>query len=92
MDGDSWLSWLLIAALLAVAAFFALAETAVTSVSRIRLKTRADRGERSAEKALFVLDHFDEAISAMLRIRIALDALVSWFFQMIFTRDFIAAL
>ena len=66
MDGDSWLSWLLIAALLAVAAFFALAETAVTSVSRIRLKTRADRGERSAEKALFVLDHFDEAISSIL--------------------------
>ena len=66
MDGDSRLSWLFIAALLAVAAFFALAETAVTSVSRIRLKTRADRGERSAEKALFVLDHFDEAISAML--------------------------
>ncbi len=66
MDGDSWLSWFFIAALLAVAAFFALAETAVTSVSRIRLKTRADRGERSAEKALFVLDHFDEAISAML--------------------------
>ena len=66
MDGDSRLSWLFIAALLAVAAFFALAATAVTSVSRIRLKTRADRGERSAEKALFVLDHFDEAISAML--------------------------
>jgi len=66
MDGDSWLSWLLIAGLLAVAAFFALAETAVTSVSRIRLKTRADRGENRAEKALFVLDHFDEAISAML--------------------------
>ena len=66
MDGDSWLSWILIAALLAAAAFFALAETAVTSVSRIRLKTRADRGEKSAEKALFVLDHFDEAISAML--------------------------
>ena len=66
MDGDSWLSWTIIAFLLAMAAYFALAETAVTSVSRIRLKLRADRGERRAEQALSVLDRFDLAISAIL--------------------------
>ena len=52
MDGDSWLSWILIVFLLAAAAYFALAETAVTSVSRIRLKLRSDRGERRADQAL----------------------------------------
>ena len=66
MDGDSWLSWIVIIFLLAMAAYFALAETAVTSVSRIRLKLRADRGERRAEQALSVLDRFDLAISAIL--------------------------
>ena len=66
MDGDSWLSWLSIVLLLTLAAYFALAETAVTSVSRIRLRTRLERGERKAEKALYILDNFDQAISAML--------------------------
>ena len=66
MDGDSWLSWIVIVFLLAMAAYFALAETAVTSVSRIRLKLRSDRGERRAEQALSVLDRFDQAIATIL--------------------------
>ena len=66
MDSDSWLSWIFIILLLAMAAYFALAETAVTSVSRIRLRTRLERGERRAEKALYILDNFDKAISAIL--------------------------
>ena len=66
MDGDSWLSWFFVAALLCMAAYFAVAETAVTSVSRIRLRTRLERGESRAKKALFIQDHFDQAISAIL--------------------------
>jgi len=66
MDGDSWLSWIFLLILLAWAAYFALAETAVTSVSRIRLKTRLDRGEERAKKAFFVQDNFDTAISTIL--------------------------
>jgi len=66
MDGDSWLSWLFVVALLCMAAYFAVAETAVTSVGRIRLRTRAERGETRAEKALYIQDHFDQAISAIL--------------------------
>jgi CBS domain containing-hemolysin-like protein len=49
-----------------MAAYFALAETAVTSASRIRLKVRSDRGERRAEQALSVMDRFDQAIAAIL--------------------------
>ena len=66
MDGDSMLSLVFLAFLLAMAAYFALAETAIASVSRIRLKLRLDRGDGRAEKALYVLDHFDKAISAIL--------------------------
>ncbi len=60
------LSLVFLAFLLAMAAYFALAETAVTSVSRIRLKLRSDRGERRAEQALSVLDRFDQAIATIL--------------------------
>lgn len=66
MDGDSWLSWLILAILLLLAAYFAVSETAVTAVGRIRLKARAERGDRQAEKALFIQDNFDRAISAIL--------------------------
>ena len=66
MDGDSLLSWIFVGVLLLLAAYFALAETAAASVSRIRLKARADRGDEKAEKALEVQERFDEAINALL--------------------------
>ncbi len=56
----------IIALLLLGAVYFALAETAFASVSRTRLKMRADRGEKSAERALYILDHFDKAITTIL--------------------------
>ncbi len=65
MDGDSWLSWIPIVFLLCMAAYFAVAETAATSVSRIRLKTRLDQGDQKAKRALYVQDNFDRAISAI---------------------------
>ena len=53
MDGDSWLSWIPIVFLLCMAAYFAVAETAATSVSRIRLKTRLDQGRPEGEEKPF---------------------------------------
>lgn len=63
---DSWLSWLAIIVLLIIAAYFAVTETAFASASRIRIKTRADKGDKSALKALKVLDNFDKAITTIL--------------------------
>lgn len=63
---DDMSSWLLIAVLLLCAAYFAAAETAYASVSRIRIKTRADKGDRRAEKALEILDQFEKAITTIL--------------------------
>ena len=57
---------LILVLLLLGAVYFALAETAFASVSRTRLKMRADRGEKSAERALYILDHFDKAITTIL--------------------------
>ena len=57
---------IILAALLLCAAYFAVAETAFASVSRTRLKLRADRGEKRAVRALWILEHFDEAITTIL--------------------------
>ena len=69
MDGDSssiYLSAIIILLLLFFAAYFAVCETAFASVSRIRLKLEADRGDRRAKRAMFVTEHFDKAITTIL--------------------------
>ena len=69
MDGDSssiYLSALIILLLLFLAAYFAVCETAFASVSRVRLKVEADRGDRRARRAMFVTEHFDKAITSIL--------------------------
>lgn len=66
MEEGSLLSWFIILLLLFAAAYFAVAETALASVSRIRLKTLMDRGDARAKRALAVLDDFDRAITTIL--------------------------
>lgn len=69
MDGDSRLSmtpWLIAVVLLLLAAYFAVTETAVAAVSRSRIKAKADKGDPRAEKAQYVLDHFDQAVTTLL--------------------------
>ena len=69
MDGDSsslYLSAIIILLLLFFAAYFAVCETAFASVSRVRLKVEADRGDRRAKRAMFVTEHFDKAITIIL--------------------------
>ena len=43
MDSDSWFSWISVAVLFLCAAYFAAAETSMTSVGRIRLKMRLEQ-------------------------------------------------
>ncbi len=66
MDEGSWLSWFIIALLILAASYFATAETAFASVSRIKIKSELDRGDRRAKKAMYILDHFDKAITTIL--------------------------
>ena len=66
MDDGSRLSLIIVIVLLMCAAYFAVAETAFASVSRVRIKVRAERGEAKALQALEVLDNFDRAISSIL--------------------------
>ena len=66
MDDGSRLPWLIAFLLLLCAAYFAVAETAFASASRNKIKTAADKGDGRAKRALYVLDHFDKAISTLL--------------------------
>ena len=52
--------------LLACSAFFAGSETALSTVNRIRMMSYADDGDRRARRVLHILDHFEEALSAIL--------------------------
>lgn len=47
-------------------AFFSAIETAFSSVSTIKLKTKADDGDKRAEKVLSLLDNYDKLISTIL--------------------------
>ncbi|MCR5577453.1 MAG: hemolysin family protein [Oscillospiraceae bacterium] len=66
MEDGSRLPFFYAVLLLFCAMFFAAAETAFASCSRARIRLAEDRGDARAKKALYVLDHFDEAISAIL--------------------------
>ena len=52
--------------LLLGAVYFAMAETAFAACSKTKLKAAADRNEAGAEQALYILNHFEQAISTML--------------------------
>ena len=66
MDDGSRLPLICAVLLLFAAVFFAVAETAFASTSRTRMRLAEDRGDARARRALYVLDHFDDAISAIL--------------------------
>ena len=52
--------------LIFAAAWLAVTETAVSSANHARIKLAKDRGDSRAEKALFILDNFDRAITTLL--------------------------
>ena len=47
-------------------AFFASSETAFTAVSKVRLRTLTDKGNKRAKKALWISDRFDKTLTTIL--------------------------
>lgn len=66
MDSFSRLPWIIAIILLFCAAFFAVTETAISSVNKNKIKVAQEKGDLRADEALYVLDHFDKAISTLL--------------------------
>ena len=51
--------------LLMAAAYCAICETSVTACSRAKMKAAADRGDSRAKRVMYVLEHFEKAISTI---------------------------
>ena len=66
MDSDSITKLVIIVVLLLCSAFFSSAETALSRVSRVRLKLLADEGNKRAKKALKVIEDYGKMLSAVL--------------------------
>ncbi len=52
--------------LLFASAYFSASEMSLSSVSKIHMMTAADNGKRGASRALYLLEHFDETLTALL--------------------------
>ncbi|MBQ2042672.1 MAG: DUF21 domain-containing protein, partial [Firmicutes bacterium] len=66
MDTVPRLPWVWVIILLFAAAYFAVTETAISSANRNRIRLASERGDLRADKALYVLDNFDRAITTIL--------------------------
>ena len=63
--GVRWLVILFIF-LVAAGAYFGCAESAFSSMNRIRIKSRADDGDKRAKNAVFISSNFDKALTTLL--------------------------
>ena len=66
MDTDGVIQLFALLILLFLSGFFSSAETALTTVNRVRLKTLADEGDKRAQTAMKVLDKYGKMLSAIL--------------------------
>ena len=66
MDDGSRLPWIIAIILLFLAAFFAVAETALAAASKNKIKVALDRGDYRAKNAMYCIDHFEDAITTLL--------------------------
>ena len=66
MDDSPAGSIIFFALLLILSAYFSGTEISLASVNRIHMMSKASKGEKSAERVLFILDNFDEALSVLL--------------------------
>lgn len=66
MDADSWLLFSLLIALILGGGYFAASETAFASVNAMRIRQRAESGEKRALRAKYILDNFNTALSTLL--------------------------
>ena len=66
MDTDGVIQLFSLLILVFLSAFFSSAETALTTVNRVRLKALADEGNKHAQTALDILDKYGKMLSAIL--------------------------
>ena len=66
MDGSTGFILLSIIILIGLSAFFSSSETAVTASNRLKIKAKAEDGDKKAKNALKLINDFDKTISTIL--------------------------
>ena len=66
MDQDSIIKLIILFILLLLSAFFSSAETAFSSVNKVRIETLADDGNKKAKRALGIIENFNKMLSTVL--------------------------
>ena len=66
MDPDSMILLAVLVLMVAMSGYFSATETAFTSLNRIRLKSRAENGDKKAEKTLALAEDYDKLLSTIL--------------------------
>lgn len=66
MDTTGVIQFIIILILVALSAFFSSAETALTTVNRVRMKALADNGNKNAATVLKILDQYSKMLSTIL--------------------------
>ncbi len=87
-DAAFWTTAAVIALLLAMSAFFSGSETALTAASRGKLRSRADKGERGAERALAITEDSERLIGSVLLGNNLVNILATSLATALFTRAF----
>lgn len=57
---------IVIVLLIMLSAFFSATETAFSFVNKIRIQQKAESGDKTAKKVLYIINHFDNALTAIL--------------------------
>ncbi|HRX58436.1 MAG TPA: hemolysin family protein [Eubacteriales bacterium] len=67
MDDGSPIGFIvLIVFLIFASGYFSSAETAMATVNRIRIMSLSENGDKRAKRVLYILDHFDQALTTIL--------------------------
>ena len=66
MDDHLWIMIIAIVILVLLSGFFSATETAFTSLNRIKIKNRANDGDRKAQKILELTDDYDRLLTTIL--------------------------
>lgn len=88
LDSGFWISCAAIAGLLVLSAFFSGSETALTAASRGKLRSRADKGDRGADRALNITEDNERLIGSVLLGNNLVNILATSLATALFTRLF----
>lgn len=66
MDSDSIPLWLAFIFFILAGAYFAGSESSFSAVNKIRVKAKADEGSKPAKRVMYVLNHFEKALTTLL--------------------------